>query len=503
LKDAHDEIGGGVAVFRDISASKRVEAALRESEARYALAARGANDGLWDWNITSNQIFYSPRWKAMLGYAEHEIGTAPEEWFSRIHDDDRELLEVRMAAHHKRLITHFEHEYRILHSDGHYRWMLCRGLAVWDEAGQAVRMAGSQTDITERKAAEQRLLHDALHDALTSLPNRAQFMDRLGHAITRSRRNTEYTFAVMFLDLDRFKVINDSLGHSAGDQLLTVIAGRLAQCLRPGDTVARLGGDEFIILLEDMSDPNATSDTAERIQLVLAAPLDLDGHDVFTTVSIGVTLSTLGYNNPEDMVRDADTAMYHAKMRGRSHHAIFDPAMHALAMSQLQLESDLRWAIERQELRVHYQPIVLLQSGGIVGFEALVRWQHPQRGLLYPLDFITIAEETGLIVPLGWWVLNEACRQIRAWQTQFTDTASLSINVNLSPKQIAQSDVVSRIAQALDQAGLEPQYLKLEITESTLIESGDSGDVEEHSGTRGAILYRRLWHWLFLAELLA
>jgi diguanylate cyclase (GGDEF)-like protein/PAS domain S-box-containing protein len=474
LKDAHDQFVGGVAVFRDISASKRVEAALRESEARYALAARGANDGLWDWNITSSQVFYSPRWKAMLGYAEHEIGTALDEWFSRIHEDDRELLEMRLAAHYKRLISHFEHEYRIMHSDGRYRWMLCRGLAVWDDAGHAIRMAGSQTDISERKAAEERLLHDALHDALTGLPNRALFMDRLGHAITRSRRNTDYSFAVMFLDLDRFKVINDSLGHSAGDQLLTAIAFRLAQCLRPGDTVARLGGDEFIILLEDMSDLNATSDTAERIQRVLAMPLDLDGHDVFTTVSIGVTLSTLGYNSPEDMVRDADTAMYHAKIRGKSRHVIFDPAMHALAMSQLQLESDLRWAIEREELRVHYQPIVLLQSGDIVGFEALVRWQHPQRGLLFPVDFITIAEETGLIVPLGWWVLGEACRQIRAWQTQFSDMESLSINVNLSPKQLAQPDVVGRIAQALDQAGLEPRYLKLEITESTLIESSEA-----------------------------
>src|SRR6266545_4372479 len=384
LKDSHDAIIGGVAVFRDISAAKRVEAALRESEARYALAARGANDGLWDWNITGNQIFFSPRWKAMLGYAEHQIGTAPEEWFSRIHADDRERLEVRLAAHRKRLITHFEHEYRILHSDGEYRWMLCRGLAVWDEAGQAIRLLG---------------------------------------------------------------------------------------CLRPGDTVSRLGGDEFIILLEDMADLAATSDTVERIQQVLAVPLDLDGHDVFTTVSIGVALSTLGYDSAEEMVRDADTAMYHAKMGGKSRYVIFDPAMHAQVISQLQLESDLRWAIERQELRVHYQPIVMLQTGAIVGYEALVRWQHPQRGLLYPADFITIAEETDLIVPLGWWVLNEACQQVRIWQTQFPTKELLSMNVNLSAKQLAQPDVASRIAQALDQTRLDARHLKLEITESTLIES--------------------------------
>jgi diguanylate cyclase (GGDEF)-like protein/PAS domain S-box-containing protein len=474
LRDEHGRISGGVAVFRDVSVAKRVDAALRESEARYALAARGANDGLWDWNFTSNQIFFSPRWKSMLGYTEQEIGTSPEEWFGRIHPDDRELLEVHLAAHYKRLISHFEHEYRIQHSDGRYRWMLCRGLAVWDADGHAIRMAGSQTDITDRKVAEQRLLHDALHDVLTGLPNRALFMDRLGHAITRSKRNTDYHFGVMFLDLDRFKVINDSLGHSAGDMLLTEIASRLTGCLRPGDTIARLGGDEFIILLEDMADVSAMSDTADRIQRVLAVPLVLDGHDVFTTASIGITLSTLGYSFPEDMVRDADTAMYHAKMRGKSRHVIFDPTMHAAAMSQLQLESDLRWAIEREELRLHYQPIVVLQSGDIVGFEALVRWQHPQRGLLYPVDFIDIAEETGLIVPMGWWVLREACRQLRIWQSEFASKAPLSINVNLSAKQLAQADVIEQVSQTLADTGLAPNHLKLEITESTLIESNQA-----------------------------
>jgi len=220
-----------------------------------------------------------------------------------------------------------------------------------------------------------------------------------------------------------------------------------------------------------LSDVAAASDTAARIQAVLTTPLEIEGHDVFTTASIGVTLSTLGYHQPEAMVRDADTAMYHAKMRGKARHVIFDPAMHALAMSQLQLESDLRWAIERHELRLHYQPIVLLQTGEIVGFEALVRWQHPQRGLLYPVDFIDMAEETGLIVPLGWWVLGEACQQIRKWQIEFPDLPKLTINVNLSAKQLAQPDVIARISQALADGELEPGFLKLEITESTLIES--------------------------------
>lgn len=259
-------ITGGIMVVRDISASKRAELALRESEERYALAARGANDGLWDWDLRTNQIYYSPRWKSMLGYNEGELGSNPAEWFERVHPDDREQLEIRLRAHFRQLISHFQHEYRIRASDHSYRWMLCRGLAVWDENGTATRIVGSQTDITDRKRAEERLLHDALHDGLTGLPNRMLFLDRLKHAIIHNRRNHDRSFAVMFLDLDRFKVINDSLGHGAGDVLLEVIARRLEENLRPGDTAARLGGDEFAILLETLATarwlwrlPNASS----------------------------------------------------------------------------------------------------------------------------------------------------------------------------------------------------------------------------------------------------
>lgn len=473
LRELGGALSGGVAVIRNISAAKGSELALRESEERYALAARGANDGLWDWDLRRHQIYFSPRWKQMLGYAEGEISTAPDEWFNRIHSEDRESLSTRLIAHYRRLTSFFEHEYRIQHKDGSYRWMLCRGLAVWNADGHALRMAGSQTDITDRKTVEQQLLYDALHDGLTGLPNRALFVDRLGHAITRRQRHADYRFAVVFLDLDRFKVINDSLGHAIGDDLLITITRRLEGCLRPVDTVARLGGDEFTILLEEMPDDETPLKVAERIQTELAAPLRLGPHDVFTTASIGVVLSSSEYDSPADMIRDADTAMYHAKMSGKACTVLFDSSMRDKAISLLQLESDLRWAIGRGELRVYYQPIVALDSGCIVGLEALVRWQHPLRGLLLPADFLAIAEETGLIAPLGWWVLDEACRQMCAWQQTIPSAASMWVNVNLSEKQLAQPDVVEQITGTLARTGLDPHSLKLEITEHTLLAHGN------------------------------
>jgi diguanylate cyclase (GGDEF)-like protein/PAS domain S-box-containing protein len=445
-------------------------AALAASEERYALAARGANDGLWDWELQTNRIYLSPRWKQMLGYAEHELGGDPAEWLQRLHPDDRELTEVRLEAHFQRLLTHFEQEYRIRHKDGSYRWMLCRGLAVWDETGRAVRMAGSQTDITERKQAEQRLLHDALHDGLTGLPNRALFLDRLKHGLSRTRRSDDHQFAVMFLDLDRFKVINDSLGHSTGDMLLKTIAERLEQCVRPGDTVARLGGDEFTILLDDIGPDQAVIDVAERVQQAISAPILLDQQQVFTTASIGITHSSIGYDSASDLVRDADTAMYYAKLGGKAQAVLFDPAMHAAATERLQLESALRWAYERDELRLHYQPIVELATGRTVGLEALLRWQHPQRGLLYPDSFIQVAEETGLIVPIGWWVLREACGQLSRWHRTIPQARPLWLTVNISAKQLTQPNAATQIMEILAESGLSSSALKLEITETTFLE---------------------------------
>lgn len=473
LREQEGAVSGGVAVVRDISAAKQAEIVLRESEQRYALAANGVNDGLWDWQLEREQIYFSPRWKEMLGYTDDEIGDTIEEWLSRVHPDDHEQLETRLAAHRGRLISHLEFEYRIKHKNGEYRWMLCRGQAVWSPAGTAARMAGSQTDITDRKLVEQQLMHDALHDGLTGLPNRALFVDRLDHALNRSKRNLDYKFAVLFLDLDRFKNINDSLGHTIGDDLLKTIAKRLTDCLRPGDTVARLGGDEFTILLDDFDGEQLASDVIERIQRAVGTPLRLGNQDIFISVSIGIVASDPRYTAATELIRDADTAMYQAKMSGKARAVLFNPDMHAQVIAALQLESDLRWALERNELQVHYQPIVSLETGYIVGVEALLRWQHPQRGLLYPPEFLAIAEETGLIVPIDWWVLEEACRQMRAWQEQIPVAAGLWVNVNFSEKQLAQPDVVQRIRDILEATGLPASKLKLEITEHTLLAYGD------------------------------
>jgi diguanylate cyclase (GGDEF)-like protein/PAS domain S-box-containing protein len=458
-----------VGLQTDVTVRRQEEAARRETEERYVLAVQGANDGIWDLNLKTSEVYFSPRWKSMLGYGETEIGNTLDEWFDRVHPDDLNWVKVRISTHLDGLTPHFENEHRMCHRDGTYRWMLSRGLAVRDESGLATRMAGSQTDITSRKQAESQLLHDALHDTLTHLPNRTLLMDRLRHAIQLSKRTSSFLFAVLFLDLDRFKVINDSLGHMIGDQLLMAIAQRLAACLRPCDTVARLGGDEFVILLEDIHDVNRVTAVANRIQQTLTQPFTLEGHEVFTTASIGIALSQVGYELPEDVLRDADIAMYRAKAQGRACYEIFNPKMYVRAVALLQIETDLRRAIDRQEFELCYQPIVSLKTYRISGFEALLRWRHSSRGLVSPAEFIPIAEETGLIIPIGWWVLREACCQMRAWQVQFP-TAPLTISVNLSGKQFT-PHLTEQISLLLKETGLDAHSLKLEITESVLMEN--------------------------------
>ncbi len=447
---------------------KRAHEALKESEERYALAARGANDGLWDWNLLTNVMYFSPRWKSMLGYHEGEIGDKLEEWLDRIHDSDRERVKDELAAHRKGLTPHFESEQRVLNKDGTFRWMLSRGLAVRDASGKATRMAGSQTDITEGKVT----------DPLTGLPNRLLFIDRLGRLIKHAKRRKDHLFAVLFLDLDGFKMINDSLGHLVGDQLLLAVSNRLEKCLRLTDTVARLGetftmarlgGDEFTVLLDDLKDLGDARLAADRLMKVLAPPFILGGKEVFTSVSIGIALSSSAYENPDDMLRDADTAMYRAKSLGKARYEVFDADMRASLVARLQLETDLRHALERGEFRNFYQPIVALDSGRIVGFEALLRWQHPTRGLVGPDQFIMVAEETGLIRELGWWNLREACRQLSEWKSQSDNYLNFTMNVNLSAKQFLQPNLVEEIRDLVEELDFSPETLKLEITESTVM----------------------------------
>jgi len=331
-----------------------------------------------------------------------------------------------------------------------------------------------QAEVIERKIAEAKLIHDAFHDSLTGLPNRALFIERLGRLIERAKRIKNYYFAVLFLDLDRFKVVNDSLGHLLGDQLLIGFTRRLEMCLRSIDIVARLGGDEFVILLDDIKDIKDATQIADRIQKELNLPFNLSGHEVFLTTSIGIALSTTGYNQPEEILRDADTVMYRAKALGKARYEVFDKDMHARAVALLQLENDLRRSLDRQELQVYYQPVISLKTGIINGFEALVRWQHPSRGLVSPAEFVPIAEETGLIVPIGYWVLREACRQMSAWQERFNNTSPLTISVNFSGKQFSQPDLIKQIDQILQNTDFNGNNLKLEITESVLIENDES-----------------------------
>ncbi len=331
------------------------------------------------------------------------------------------------------------------------------------------------TDITARKKADEQHMYDAFHDPLTGLPNRALFMDRLQHVITASqRRHGTSNYAVFFLDLDRFKIINDSHGHTVGDQLLVVVGRKLADCIRPGDTIARLGGDEFAFLLQNINDPADTVNVAERIREKLAVPLDIKGRKIFASISIGIALGSEDYERPEQVLRDADIAMYEAKGRGDASYEIFDIKLHANILDRMQLVADLRSAVDNKELTLYYQPIIDLKTQQLTGFEALVRWNHPKRGLIYPMEFIPLAEEHGLIYQIGAWILHEACRELKLLQARNPAQPPLNMSINISAKQFSQQDLVGILSGFLTEAGLDPHTLILEITESMIMENVDA-----------------------------
>jgi diguanylate cyclase (GGDEF)-like protein/PAS domain S-box-containing protein len=449
----------------------RASRALRESEERYHRLVELSPDAILV-HAEGEIVFVNGAGVKLLGAdTQEQIVGRPIKEFVRHDRQDGVGRRIYGAAGDVSDATFLEE--KLVRSDGTEVCVEAAAVPFVYKDRPAVQVVAR--DISRRKQMEERLLHDAFHDALTGLPNRALFMDHLRLAVERARRpKKKYLFAVLFLDLDRFKIINDSLGHTVGDELLVATAARIQKCLRHLDTVARFGGDEFAVLLDGVEDVNDTIRVAQRLQREITTPINVGGHEVFTSVSIGIALSDTGYERPEEVLRDADTAMYRAKAAGKSRYEIFDTGMHSRAVALLRLETDLRRAVEREEFVVHYQPIVSLFDDSIQGFEALVRWRHPERGLVTPSEFIPVAEETGLIIPLGRWVLRESCRQMHQLQAASAAQRPLSLSVNLSGKQFMQLDLVGQVKEILRETGFDPRRLQLEITESSVIENTET-----------------------------
>lgn len=449
--------------------AQRHAAILQESEERFRSAFDYAAIGMALVSQEGRWLQVNRSLSQILGYSEDELLATDVQAIT--HTDDLGDLLIQQSRLIKNDVPGYQTEKRYIHKFGHEVWTLLSVSRVRDPETHSLRFIFQIQDITDRKRAEARLVHDAFHDGLTGLPNRALFIDHLKLAVARSLRKEYALFSVLFLDLDRFKVVNDSLGHLVGDQLLKAMASRLEGCLRPGDTIARLGGDEFTILLEDLKSNSEAIFIAERIQRELTKGFEVEGRQVFTSASIGIAPSTIGYERPEDILRDADTAMYYAKSLGGTRHQVFDKTMHVRAVKLLQMQSDLRQAIDRGELFVEYQPIVSLESFKITGFEALARWKHEDQGLIPPNQFIPVAEETGLIIPIGNWILRKACAQMREWQKLYPSETPLTISVNISGKEFAQPDLIQQIEQVLEETNLDPRTLRLEITESVVVEN--------------------------------
>jgi diguanylate cyclase (GGDEF)-like protein/PAS domain S-box-containing protein len=468
--DAAGEVAGYQGMVEDVTERRAAERALADRERLFRSLIENASDTITVIRADGVITYESPSLNRVLGYH-------PEELLGRrIFDLVRERDKARAVAQMEVLIHRPEQTARLevdfLHKDGTWRTMEAVARNLLAEASVAGIVINAR-DITDRRRAEAQLVHDAFHDRLTQLPNRALFLDRLNHRLQAAQRGESAPFAVLFMDMDRFKVVNDSLGHSVGDQLLIAMARRMRSVLRPGDTVARLGGDEFTLLL-DGADLEEARRVAERVHLALETPFDVAGRQVYTTASIGIASSQTPYRAAEDMLRDADLAMYQAKDRGRARHETFDEELHLAALTRLQIETDLRHALEREEFELFYQPIVRLDDGGLLGFEALLRWWHPSRGLLLPAAFLPLAEETGLIIPVGTWVLREVCRQMVRWTEAMGEAARIPVRVNVSALQLARPDFVDQVAAALEACGAPPHLLHLELTESAMMEQAES-----------------------------
>jgi len=453
----------------DITERRNAEEALRHSEAKYRTLFEQSRDAIFLADTSDRILEVNPAMCELLGYLPAElIGRETGTLFASEADRDRFLRERANKGEVQDI------EVQLRHRDGSAAWFLFSFTERWLPGGTLVGMQGILHDISDRKRTEERLIHTAYHDALTGLPNRALFLDRLDRAIARWHRSARSPFALLFLDLDRFKVINDSLGHTAGDELLIRVARLLVDCVRDEDTVARLGGDEFAILLEEVEDTTDAILVAERIHRRMQSPFMICEQDVFTTCSIGIVLPGPERERPEDHLRNADIAMYTAKAQGPAQHALYTPEMHAQAIAVLEIQTDLRVALRHEQFVLHYQPIFTLSTGAISGLEALIRWNHPRRGLLPPGEFLGHAEEMGLIVPIGRWVISEACRQLAQWHAAHPGAPVPFISINIAGRQIIQPDFVSEVAGILNERGIPGDSLMFEITETSLMENPDA-----------------------------
>lgn len=469
--EANGPVTGYVASLRDVSDRKRIEEDLRISEERLAMALDSGSDGIWDLDVSTGSVRISGPWLSILGYGDEDIAPCISGWEQLTHPEDLARAKSLLAAHFKGASPKFECEYRVRCKGGGYVWTLARGKVVArDDAGRALRIVGTHIDITRRKEAEALVAHMALHDSLTQLPNRTLFQDRLVQTIDHAERHGG-SFAVLACDLDRFKTVNDTCGHSAGDMLLRLVAERLSSVVREGDTVARLGGDEFAIILRELDQLKQASFVASRMIASIEAPFVLDGRAVTIGISIGIAMAPAPASGvvPDQILRSADLALYRAKAEGRNSFRFFEAGMDAQIAERMALEHDLRDAVKRGEFALNYQPLVDLASDCVCGFEALMRWQHPVRGAVSPADFIPLAEESGFIVRLGAWALDEACRQAAAWPTH------LRMAVNVSAVQFQKPHQLTRnVMSALAASGLAPGRLELEITESALIQDAEA-----------------------------
>jgi PAS domain S-box-containing protein len=466
----------------------RIRRQLAERDQLFQLISENAADMIALVDSDGRRLYNSPAYLKVLGYSADDLKATSS--FDLVHPDDRPR--VVKASERARLSGQGERmEYRVLHKDGSWRTLESTANPIRNAKGQTDKLVIVNRDITDRKRAEELLAHNAFHDGLTNLPNRALFLDRLQRTLTLSKRHPNYKFAVLLIDIDEFKIINDSLGHTAGDELLIQIGQRLKDSVRRADTVsrprvsegvvrpvnddtlARLGGDEFTILLDDIRDPIEAVRVAERVQAELATPFVIDQVEIVISASMGIASSMGPHTLAEDLLRDADIAMYRAKRAGKARCEVSDTAMHANAVKRLRLETDLRKAVDHGEFRVYYQPIVSLLTDKIVGFEALTRWQRPE-GILSPIDFIAVAEETGLIIPMNRRLLVEACERLRSWQLEFPSSPPLTMSVNITSKEFTQPDLASEIHKCLEQTGVDPSCLQLEIIETIAM-----GDAEQ------------------------